>query len=212
MLIPPKYVLTPKIIELLKRIEASREVINSIEVPPEIETNIRRQSTLKSSLFSARIEGNDLTLLDLPKVSSKSQKHREVFNILKALNWIYTRRFKNLDSKDIIKLHEMVMDGIAENPDLGRFRTDIGAIFNSAGIAIYLPPRPAQVLPLINKLVTFINSEKEQFISTGLSQFIKPPCAKLAPAPDYLTTEILTPELPEAFIYQYRKTKHYQGG
>ena len=49
--------------------------------------------------------------------------------------------------------------------------------------------------------------EKEQFISTGLSQFIKPPCAKILPAPDYLATEILTPELPEAFIYQYRKPR-----
>ena len=27
------------------------------------------------------------------------------------------------------------------------------------------------------------------------------------PAPDYLATEILTPELPEAFIYQYRKPR-----
>lgn len=61
MLIPPKYFLTPKISKLLASIEASKEVINSITIPPEIESNIRRQSTLKSSLFSAR-KGKEIFL------------------------------------------------------------------------------------------------------------------------------------------------------
>lgn len=56
MLIPPKYFLAPKISELLGSIQACKEVIDSIQIPPEVETNIRRQSILKSSLFSARIE------------------------------------------------------------------------------------------------------------------------------------------------------------
>lgn len=93
MLIPPKYILTPRITEFLQSIEASKEVINSITIPPEIELNIRRQSTLKSSLFSARIEGNNLTLQDL-KPSSKEQRQQEVFNILKALNFIHQRPSK----------------------------------------------------------------------------------------------------------------------
>lgn len=164
MLIPTRYLLTPKIAELLQSIEASREVINSVDIPPEIETNIRRQSTLKSSLFSARIEGNPLTLDDLNKTSSQSQKRKEVFNILKALNFINKRSHKNLTMKDILKLHQTVLEGLVYKQDLGKFRTDLGAIFNSAGIAIYLPPRPSQILPMINRLVKFINSSKEQFI------------------------------------------------
>jgi len=157
MLIPPRYILTPKITEHLQSIEASRQVINSVPLPKEVEANIRRKSTLKSSLFSARIEGNTLTLTDLPQVSSKTQRTQEVFDILKALNWVHERRSKDLTTKDILKLHQMVMGE-------GKFRTDIGAIFNSAGIAIYLPPRPTQIEPLINKLITFTNSQKEQFV------------------------------------------------
>ena len=61
MLIPPKYNLTPQISELLSSIEASKQIIDSVTIAPEIELNIRRESTLKSSLFSARIEGNSLT-------------------------------------------------------------------------------------------------------------------------------------------------------
>lgn len=164
MFIPPKYTLAPKISQFLSSIEASREVINSISIPPEIETNIRRQSTLKSSLFSARIEGNTLTLDDITSIPSKDQKRIEVFNILKALNWIHQTNPKNITVNDILKLHQMIMKNLSEKQNLGKFRCEIGAIFNASGIAIYLPSRPSQILSLINRLVKFINSSKEQFI------------------------------------------------
>lgn len=164
MFIPPKYILTPKISQLLQSIEASREIINAITIPPEVEINIRRQSTLKSSLFSARIEGNTLTLDDINRSSSKDQKKVEVFNILKATNWIYQRKFKDLSLKDILELHRLCLDGLANKEDLGKFRTNLEAIFNSAEIAIYLPPRPGQVIPLLKRLIRYINSSKEPFV------------------------------------------------
>lgn len=174
MLIPPKYFLTPKISKLLASIEASKEVINSITIPPEIESNIRRQSTLKSSLFSARVEGNNLTLDELTKVPSKDQRKAEVFNILKALNLIFKQGKRDISASQILNLHKIVMNGLSEKEDLGLFRKDVSAIFNSAGIAIYLPPRPSQILPLINKLVAFINGQKESFapVKACLTHFV----------------------------------------
>ena len=164
MVIPSKYSLTPKITQLLQQIEAAKEVINSISISPEIETNIRRQSTLKSSLFSARIEGNTLTMDSLSNMSSQTQQKKEVFNILKALNHINQINLKKISVKDILNLHKMVLEGLVSKLDIGQFRTEPGAIFNSTGQVIYLPPRPAQILPLINNLILFINSKQEQFI------------------------------------------------
>lgn len=161
MLIPPKYFLTPKISQLLSSIEASREIINTIAIPPEVETNIRRQSYLKSSLFSARIEGNPLTLDDVTNKSSKDQKKIEVFNILKALGVMFQKRSKDITTKDILNTHEIVMDGLTTN--LGRFRNEVSAIFNTAGIAVYMPPPPRQIPALMEKLLKFINSSKEPF-------------------------------------------------
>lgn len=172
MLIPPKYFLTPKISELLGSIQACKEVIDSIQIPPDVETNIRRQSILKSSLFSARIEGNSLTLDDLQNRSSNNQKKIEVFNILEALNLILAGQGKDITLKQILELHQIVMNNLSEN--LGKFRTEVSAIFNSAGIAIYMPPPPSQIQSLIEKLLKFINSEKETFvpIRAVLSHFI----------------------------------------
>lgn len=164
MLIPPKYILTPKISQLLQSIEGCKEVVNSIMIPPEVEMNIRRQSTLKSSLFSARIEGNDLTLEELSSHTSKNQKKVEVFNILKALTWIHQKRAKDILVKDIIQIHNLVLNGLIEKESLGKLRNEVSVIFNSAGIAIYMPPPPKQVQSLVEKLLKFVNSSKEPFI------------------------------------------------
>lgn len=164
MLIPPKYFLTPEISKLLASIEASREVIDTIAIPPEVETNIRRQTTLKSSLYSARIEGNTLTMDDVAIRSSKDQKKVEVFNILKALNLLQQKRGKDMSVKDLLNYHDIVMEGLAEKGSRGKFRNDVSAIFNSAGIAIYMPPPPRQIPGLMEKLLKFVNSEKESFV------------------------------------------------
>lgn len=162
MLIPPKYILTSKISKLLSQIEAARSVIESIAMPREVEINIRRHSTLRSSLYSARIEGNPLTIENIGGRSSKDQKKVEVFNILKALNILAKRTEGEIDVKDILQLHSVVMDSLS--PEKGIFRKEVSAIFNSSGIAIYMPPPPSMVLGYIDRLIKFINSDEEQFI------------------------------------------------
>ncbi len=162
MFIPPKYFLNSKISQLLSSIEANKEVINSIVIPPEIETNIRRKSVLKSSLFSARIEGNTLTIDGLTTRPTKDQKKVEVFNILKAFNLLFAKKNKDITIKDILEYHSIIMDGLSEKK--GLFRTEVSAIFNTSGIAIYMPPPPRQILNLIEKLLTFTNSQKEPFV------------------------------------------------
>ncbi len=162
MLIPPKYFLTPRISELLSRIEAARAVIASINIPPELETNIRRQSTLKSSLFSARIEGNPLTMEDFSKTPSREQKKVEVYNILRARNLLARHAKKDLTAQDILELHSIVMDSLSA--DKGVFRREVSAIFNSAGIAIYMPPPPRSLPGTLRRFLAYVNSPKEQFI------------------------------------------------
>jgi Fic family protein len=164
MLIPPKYILTPEISSYLQRIEAAKEVIDSFPIPPEVETNIRRQSLLKSSLFSARIEGNPLTLDDLSHKSSNDLKKREVMNILRGLEFINERGARDITQPVITQIHERVMSELINKEYYGKFRKEVSAIFNAAGIAVYMPPPPSQVNYLMERLLKFINSDKEQFI------------------------------------------------
>lgn len=164
MLIPPKYIFIPKISEYLQTIEAARQVINSFPLPPEIETNIRRQSILKSSLFSARIEGNPMTLDEWTHTPSKDQKKQEIFNLLRALQLVHDRGARDITQSFLVQLHAKVMQGVSEKRTSGKFRTEISAIFNTAGIAVYIPPPPRQIPSLLIRLLKFANSQREQFV------------------------------------------------
>jgi Fic family protein len=163
MLIPPKYILTQTITKYLSDIESAKSIIDTITIPPEVETNIRRQSILKSSLFSARIEGNPLTLEEITTRPSKDQKKAEVYNILKSLELVRKRGARDVTQTFLLELHTKVMKGVSELP-LGKYRTEQNAIFNMAGIAIYMPPPYRQIPALMERLLKFINSDKEKFI------------------------------------------------
>lgn len=162
MLIPPKYFLTPRISELLGQIEANKEVINSFNIPPEVELNIRRKSTLKSSLFSARIEGNNATLDEISKLPPKDKKKIEINNILRALNYINDKKVSKIKLKDILDLHSIVMKGI-DFETLGKFRKTHEGIFTTAGTVVYHAPPPSQIIVLIERMLKYINSNEERF-------------------------------------------------
>ncbi|HWA51676.1 MAG TPA: Fic family protein [Patescibacteria group bacterium] len=162
MIIPPKYFLTPQISKLLAEIEANKEVVDSIPVPIEIEQNLRRKSTLASSVFSARIEGNPTTLEDFAHLPSKDQKRVEVNNILRAINWIFERSGRDITVKDILNLHSITMKGI-EYEELGRFRKKHEGVFAAGGVMIYHTPPPSHVPKLIDRLIKYANADRETF-------------------------------------------------
>ena len=164
------YQTTPTITANLRQLEVLKQVFDLLPQLPNVELNIRRHSLLKSSLFSARIEGNQLQLNQLTRRDRKTQEKIEVYNILDALNWIYSPKTpKNLSKDSIIKLHQFVLKDLNST---GKFRTQPSAIFNQAGIAVYLPPPPQDIPELINQLIKQINSKKESgFIKAATSHF-----------------------------------------
>lgn len=164
MRFPFFYKKTPQIEDQLKRLEIAKRVIDLLPQLPHIEENIRRQSLLKSSLFSARIEGNPLTLTDIQfadETKAKEEKEKlEIFNLFSAYRWLYfSKTPKKVTKKLILKLHKRVMKNLTGDPP-GLFRQEVSAIFNPFGVAIYIPPPPRDVPVLIDKLIDKTNSLK----------------------------------------------------
>lgn len=163
MVIPPQYTITPQILELVAKIEAIRIYFSSVKIPDLLKENIQRVSILKSSLFSARIEGNPLTLKEFDTSSGSDQKKIEVLNILNAASFI-DKQLKTggkILKKNILDLHKIVMDNLTA--EKGVFRNEMGAIFNMAGVAVYVSPSPKEIPALINKLLEYSNSDFEKF-------------------------------------------------
>lgn len=162
MKIPLEYKITPEIIEFYAKIEANRFYLSSLEIPPQIKEKLKRKSILKSSIFSARIEGNPLTLESIAG-APRGKKKTEVFNLSSAVNFLENKIYpeKRITEKFITNLHAVVMKDLSD--EAGRFRIKAEAIFNQAGAVIYLAPRPEKILALVKELLVYINSKREKF-------------------------------------------------
>jgi len=162
MKVPPNYQITPEILELISKINSYKIFFSSIKINVLIKNKLQRISLLKSSLFSARIEGNPLNLTEIETTSNKEKKI-EIVNILKATKFI-EKSFKGeekITKKNILRFHSIVMKELS--PEAGRFRREMGAIFNQAGIAIYLAPPPEKISLLIENLINYIKNSQERF-------------------------------------------------
>ncbi|MBI4009436.1 Fic family protein, partial [Candidatus Roizmanbacteria bacterium] len=162
-----------KIEKYLQEIEICKKLIDLLPQLPSLEENIRRKSLLRSSVFSARIEGNRLTVEDFHLssfINPKDRKKKEIFNILAALGWIYSSSPQKLTQDLILKLHQMVMRELS--PEAGHFRTEVSAIFNQAGVAIYITPPPNQISGLVHEFIRFTTlSQHPGPITAALSHF-----------------------------------------
>lgn len=162
MKIPPFYQITSEMLERIAKIDSYRLYFSSLSIPIDIKIKIQRISLLKSSLFSARIEGNPLTIETI-STSPDEQKKKEIFNIEKGTTFIKNQVKHNdkISLKLTLQMHHYVMKDIRS--DGGQFRREMSAVFNQAGVAIYVPPSPLHIKELLKSLLHYINGKTEKF-------------------------------------------------
>lgn len=124
---------------VLDQIQFLSRVLVSIPITSVMSEAIFHRQLLKSSLFSARIEGNTLTLRDMEgeEHTPEDRQKREVDNCIKALRFIRTIG-ESLTLDALKEIHRIVMDGLIG--DAGHFRGEQSAIFDQNGTVVYLTP------------------------------------------------------------------------
>jgi Fic family protein len=159
MKFPPYYTRSEKINKLIYEIDVLKGAYALHPMTKTQELELQRKSVLKSSLFSARIEGNPLTLSDLKfsKVEESPQRHtHEVANIANALETILKDKEVPIGLDSLRKVHAIILDGLSN--EASHVRTDESAIYNQAGIAVYLAPTPRIILTLLDGWYVYCNS------------------------------------------------------
>lgn len=160
MKIPPRYSVTSEMIELLGKIEAIKQYLKTLTISSAINQKIQCVSLLKSSLYSAKIEGNPLSIENYKNSPDKIKK-LEIDNILDSIIFISKLKIKSINQSLIKTIHRKILNNIYYQA--GSFRREMSAIFNEAGGAIYVCPLPNQITKLINQLINYINSPEEKF-------------------------------------------------
>lgn len=168
-----KYKKTSIIEKNLIKIEVAKKVIDLLPQLPHIEDSLRRKSLLKSSLFSAKIEGNKLKIEEIQdnqKNTAKNRERKEVYNILQALKWIRSgRSSKHISVAVLLKLHKFALQTLS--PDAGKLRNEPSAIFNESGTAIYMTPPPSELPKLIDTAIAIIKTREHPAIKAAVFHF-----------------------------------------
>lgn len=173
MLIPPVYEKTPEIIRQRERIENLKNILEKLNLHPVHQLRLRRESLLKSALYSAKIEGNPLTLEEVSDSGRFSSRKavKEVQNLGDAVKYLDTSFTVDqnvpIDVALILKLHELVMMDVSTYK-VGALRNDAEGLFNSAGFAIKLFPPPSEIRPLLNTLLEYLSSDREDIVIRAL--------------------------------------------
>lgn len=141
MILNQTFTLTSKIQNLLNTLEGQKTAFSLIPTNPDVILHLRRHTLLNSALFSARIEGiTDNS--DLDKLA--------IQNLESTYTWLYEQKNNLSIDSDLIKvLHAKSLHNLRS--DAGQFRSEQSAIFNSAGIAVYLTPPPQDIKSLLEQ-------------------------------------------------------------
>lgn len=131
--------INPKIQKLLNTIEGQKTAFNFIPVKPDLSHHLRRHSLLSSALYSARIEGIVYDT-EVSKLAIQNLEH--------TYTWLYTQLPNlDIDAGFIKTLHRKCLHNLRS--DAGQLRVEQSAIFNSAGVAVYLTPPPSEIKALL---------------------------------------------------------------
>ncbi|PIS21858.1 hypothetical protein COT51_00585 [candidate division WWE3 bacterium CG08_land_8_20_14_0_20_41_15] len=155
------YKQTEKIKKLLQEIAILQALIERLPKVAAIEENLRRQSLLGSAVYSARIEGNPLTIKGVSiEGNGKGRARLEIRNIIKALIYVRSSRSPKIISKILVlRLHKIVMANLSIFA--GKFRSESEAVFDQFGNVLHFAPPPLVALKRLNDLILFIGNSKE---------------------------------------------------
>ena len=154
--------ITPRANQLLIELEAIKLVFEAAPSRPHLELTLRRQSLLRSAVFSARVEGFPDTL---------SSPKKESQNLLSAYQHLYSEKAPQKLSLSLIRcLHRIVL---RRNTTAGNWRSQPWAIFNQSGAVVYLAP-PAMAVPsLMDEYIEYLGGLSDHLaVIATLAQFI----------------------------------------
>jgi len=164
----PKFEYGRKIVNNLVEITSAREIILNAYLVPKWEISLRREALIRATHASTAIEGNPLTLEEVDQLAqgreviATRKAKQEVLNYLKVLESIEKYQLKGkITEKIILKLHKDITKDTIENPFYeGKYR-DIQVYVGNrvTGEIIFMPPKPENVLGLMEEFVDWLNSD-----------------------------------------------------
>jgi len=181
----PKYTISNQIINQLSEIAEIKALVTKSTLLPEREMFLRRAAVIKMAHTSTSIEGNLLQerqvaqVAEGKKIIAEEKQIREVINYLSALREIdkLSKSKSKFNMDEILKIHRIVTNGLAEKEKVGVFRSNqiyiVNILPNKNEEVAYTPPPAKDVPRLIENLLNWLENNKEihPIVKAGLFHY-----------------------------------------
>jgi len=121
----PRYRVTDRILNSVTRATAAKELIAKVHLPPEWITNFHKEAMLKTAHASTALEGSDLLLNDVVRLSehgseANSTGKQQVINYLQVLeNSATFLKDRQLTEDKVLQIHYLLTENILEKAEMG---------------------------------------------------------------------------------------------
>ena len=167
----PKYSITNKLLENIKRITTLVNNLNRRRFSEPVLVELQRSAEAVSTYASTSIEGNPLPLTDVKQILKNRPENirdseREVLNynqILKELNKKLEKKAVPLSLELILSIQQKITDKLLADFRSGKLRNE-PVFVNDPRLkkTIYWPPDQQDVKDLMDDLIVFINDQKNK--------------------------------------------------
>jgi Fic family protein len=162
----PNFKYTNKIVRLLARIQAAREIIMNSPLIPAWEKELQREALIKQTHHTTSIEGNQLTLEEVSlliegkDILAGEKDKKEVQNYVDVLGYIDSLEESNAIAEEIfLEIHRLTVNDILPAASAGNYRKVRVVVGNpKTGKITYSPPGPEEVPFLTRSLLEWLNS------------------------------------------------------
>ncbi len=172
----PNYQISPKTLSNMTEIAEIKAVVERSRVLPLNEAQLRRQAILRMAHTSTSIEGNKLAQFEVGKVIEGKPVRAPQKDIVEVEN--YYRALKLLDEmakikkditlEEILKLHQVVIEGLVEKEKIGKFRPGDVYVLDDLGdgreMLRFKAPPAKKVAKLVEDLLDFLKISKKERI------------------------------------------------
>ncbi|MFA5098435.1 MAG: Fic family protein [Candidatus Margulisiibacteriota bacterium] len=164
----PRYRISPRLLENIKKITGLITLLNSRTVPNVVKMAMEKEARELSAHSSTSIEGNPLPLTEVKRILKHAPENirdteREVINYNRALEGL-DRKLKTgkivMSVKAVLEIQKEITKGLIDKHNCGRLRS--GHVFVNdprTGRTVFWPPDPKDAALLLEELVDFIRKE-----------------------------------------------------
>lgn len=167
----PKYTITNNLLVNIKQITNLVNELNKKQLPDIVLVELERTARAVSTFASTSIEGNPLPLTEVERIlksrpSQIRQSEQEVLNYNQALQDLNNKLEQGLIEISVslvLSIHKQITNILLPIFQSGKFRKEPVQVSDPAtGRIIYLPPEYKDVSNLVEELIAFIQSNKDQ--------------------------------------------------